>query len=225
MGLLKKIFIYLYFIIFIGGCAPSLIKLETYKDDDPYSQYGKSSQREFYYDQAISLNLTEKWESQINGGFSNSSVTVYDSAVFVNDLSGRIYCFSIVTGKTLGQLKYKGSIFTTPIIHESFLIFALVNNNENTSTLIYYDFKLGKEIASVEIIGRITVEMLKVNDGIILISETGHVHKYDFSAKLIWEYETKSFVHSSPASDNKYVVFGNDDGEIIWIDARNGNID
>lgn len=224
MGLLKKVFTYLCFIIFIGGCAPSIIKLETFKDDNPYSQYGKSSKREFYYDQTISLNLTEKWESQINGGFSNSSVTVYDSAVFVNDLSGRIYCFSLASGKTLGQLKFKGSIFTTPIIHNSLIIFVLVNSNENSSTLIYYDFKLGKEIASVEIIGRITVEMLKVDDGIILVSETGHVYKYDFSAKLIWDYETKSFVHSSPASDNKYVVFGNDDGEIIWIDARNGNL-
>lgn len=223
MGLLKKIFTYMSFIIFIGGCSTSLIKLDTYKDDNSYSQYGKYPQRDFYYKQPISLTLTEKWEAEINGGFSNSSVTIYDSAVFINDLSGRIYCFSIADGKTLGQLKFKGSIFTTPIIHDSFIIFVLVNNNENTSTFIYYDFKLGKEISSVEINGRITVEMLKVNDGIILISETGHIYKYDFSAKLIWDYETNSFVHSSSASDNIYVVFGNDDGEIICIDARNGN--
>ena len=224
MGFLKNVIVYLLFLIFISGCAPSVIKLDTNEDNDPYSQFGKTSQREFYYEYPMNIDLTEKWESEINGGFTNSSVVIYDSAVFINDLSGRIYCFSIVNGKTLGKLKYKGSIFTTPIIHNTALMFAISRDNENTTILIYYDFKLGKEISSVEIYGRVIVEMVKVNDGIILITETGHVQKYDFSAKLVWDYETKAFVHSSPASDNIYLVYGNDDGEIICVDSRNGNL-
>jgi len=224
MGLLKSKFICFLFLIFLSGCARSVIKLSNYEDENPYSQYGMTSQRKFYYQYPISKNLTEKWESGINGGFSNSSVVMYDSAVFINDLSGRIYCFSIINGKTLGQLKYKGSIFTTPILHNSILIFVISNDNVNTSTLVFYDFNLGQEVSSIEIYGRFTVEMLKVDDGIILISETGHVQKYDFSAKLIWDAETKSFVHSSPASDNKYLVFGNDDGEIVCIDSFDGTL-
>ena len=220
MGFLRKIFTYLSFIIFIGGCAPSLIKLDTYKDDNPYSQYGNSSQRKFYHEQPISIDFTEKWESQINGGFSNSSVTVYDSAVFVNDLSGRIYCFSLATGKTLGQLRYKGSIFTTPIIQKSLIIFAVVNHKGNISTLYFYDFKEGKELSSVEIEGRVINQLLKIDDGIILLSETGHLYKFDFTGNLIWYYEAKSFCHSNPASNNKVIVFGNDNGEIISIDQR-----
>lgn len=209
--------------ILVSGCAPSVIKLNTYMDDNPYTQYGKTSEREFHYDEAINLVLNEKWETTINGGFSNSSITAYDSVIFINDLSGRIYCFSIMSGKTLGQLKFKGSVFTTPIIHNSFIIFAIISNNENSSTLVYYDFKLGKEISSVEISGRVTVEMVKVDDGIILITETGQIIKFDFSAKQIWQYKTESFVHSSPASNSKYVVFGNDKGEIICIDVLSGN--
>ena len=224
MGLLKKISAYLLFLFFIAGCAPSIIKLETFQEDNSYSQYGKSPLREFYYNKTISPSLIEKWESSINGGFSNSSVIVYDSAVIVNDLSGRIYCFSLINGKKLGQLKYKGSIIVTPIIHNTILIFALVNNNENITTLFYYDLKSGKEISSVEIDGRVTAEMLKINDGIILISEAGHIHKYDFSGKPIWDFQTKSFIHSSPASNNKLVVFGNDDGEIIGLDANDGKL-
>ena len=206
------------------GCAPSLIKLETFKDENPYSQYGKSASREFYFNETINTNLVEKWEAEINGGFSNSCITVYDSAVFVNDLSGRIYCFSIKNGKTLGQLKYKGAITSTPILQNTTLIFVLSEINENSSTLFYYDFNSGKEIASVEIEGRYLTEMLKLSDGIVLISETGLALKYDFYGKKIWGYSTNQFTHSSPASDGNLIVFGNDIGEIVTLKSKDGNL-
>lgn len=229
MGFLKKIFIYYLLLILVSGCASSLIKVNSYKDVTPHSQFGKFPIREFYYKLPISLSLTEKWEAEINGGFSNSSVTVYDSAVFVNDLSGRIYCFSIADGKTLGQLKYKGSIFTTPIIQNSLIIFAVVSDKENISTLYFYDYKEGKEISSIEIEGRVTNQLLKLDDGIILLSEMGHLYRFDFTGNLIWHYEATSFCHSSPVSNNKVIIFGNDNGEIISIDRgdvlRNNNPD
>jgi outer membrane protein assembly factor BamB len=224
MGFLKKITAYIFAAIIINGCAPSIIKLETFKDVNPYSQYGRSALREFYYEGTVSINLVEKWESQINGGFSNSSITVYDSAVFINDLSGRIYCFSIKNGKTLGQLKYKGSISSAPIIHNTYLIFVVSEINENSSTLYYYDFNLGKEIVSVEIEGRYLNEMLKISDGIVLISESGIALKYDFSGKKIWSNSINNFTHSSPASDGNLIVFGNDNGEITALNSKNGNL-
>jgi len=206
-----------------GGCNTSLIRLESYQDDEPYSQYGKSPYRDFRYAKPISLAFTEKWEASINGGFTNSSVTVYDSAVFVNDLSGRLFGFSILNGKTLGQLKFKGSIFTTPVIQNSLIIFAVASEKENISTLHYYDFKAGTELSSVEIEGRVTNQLLKLNDGIILLSETGHLYKLDYRGKIIWQYDTKNFCHSSPASNNKVIVFGNDNGELLCIDEGDIN--
>ena len=223
MGLLKKILTYSLFIILAGGCNTSLIRLESYKDVDPYSQYGKSPYRDFRYEKPIGLTFTEKWEASINGGFTNSSVAVYDSSVFVNDLSGRLYSFSILNGKTLGQLKFKGSIFTTPIIENSLIIFAVARDKENISTLHYYDFNAGTELSSVEIEGRVTSQLLKLNDGIILLSETGHLYKLDYRGKIIWHYETNYFCHSSPASNNKVIVFGNDNGEIICVESEDLN--
>lgn len=224
MGFLKKSKIYFLAFIFLGGCAPSLIKLENYQDEFPYSQYGRTAKREFIANKLLDSVLIEKWESSINGGFSNSSITFYDSAVFVNDLSGRIFCFSIKNGKTLGQLKFKGSIFTAPIIHNSMIIFALVSSNENFSTLYYYDFKTGEEISAVELRGRVTNQLLKLEDGIIVLSENGILSKYDFDAKLIWQTELNTTCHSNPASDNSIITFGNDAGEIVSVNAKSGKI-
>lgn len=223
MGLLRRLSKYFIVLLFINGCASSLIKIDTLKDENPLLQYGGTSNRNFIYKQTITGTIAERWEAEINGGFSNSSVTIYDSAVFVNDLSGRIYCFSLANGKTLGQLKYKGSIFTAPVIQKSLIIFAVVSDKENISTIYFYDYKNGKEL-SVEIEGRVTNQLLNVDDGIILLAETGHLYKYDYKGNLVWQYETKSFCNSSPASNNKVIVCGNDDGEIITVDINNGKL-
>lgn len=224
MGLLRKLSKYFLVLFFINGCASSLIKVDTLKDSNPVLQYGGTSNRNFIYTQTVTDTINEKWEAKINGGFSNSSVTIYDSVVFVNDLSGRIYCFSLATGKTLGQLKYKGSIFTAPVIYKSLIIFVVANDQENVSTFYIYDYKIGKELSSAEIKGRMTNQLLQNNDGIILLTEAGHLYKYDYKGNLIWQYETKSFCHSSPASNNKVIFWGNDDGEILSIDNSNGKL-
>lgn len=222
MGLLRKLFKYLLLVIIFTGCGTSIIKITTFRNVTPYPQYGKIPQREFYSDITLNPSFTEKWEAEINGGFSNSSVIIYDDAVLVNDLSGRIFCFSISSGKRLGQLKYKGSINAAPVIYNSILIFALVNKNENITSLIFYDFKQGIEKAEAEIKGIVTSELLKLEDGVVFITEAGHVYKYDFWGKLIWEIDKKVTTHSSPASDNSVIIFGTDSGEIICLAAENG---
>lgn len=208
----------------LGGCGTSVIKLTTLRNVIPYSQYGKIPQREFYSDIKLDTVFTEKWETEMNGGFSNSSVLVYDEAVLVNDLSGRIYSFSILNGKKLGQIKYKGSIYAAPVIHNSILIFALVNKNENVTSLIFYDFKLGIEKSEIEIDGIVTSELLLLDNGVIFISEAGQVYKYDFWGKMLWEKNIKVATHSSPASDNSYIVFGDDNGKIICLGSESGEI-
>jgi outer membrane protein assembly factor BamB len=224
MGFLKKSITYFLLAILISGCAPSLIKIKHSNDEDPYFQYGKYPHREFHYKYPISTTLTEKWESSISGGFSNSSVTIYDSAVFINDLSGRIYCFSLPSGKKLGQLKFKGSVFTTPIFHNFLIIFAVVSDNENLSTLYYYDTEKGKEIFSFEIAGRVTNQLLKTDEGIIVLSENGYLFLLDFMGTQIWQYDANSLCLSSPASNGEVVAFGNDAGEIICVNALNGSL-
>ena len=95
MGLLKyKIFL-LILLLLISGCARSVIKYATGLDEDPYRMYGKNPSRDFYSPENISDSLVLKWESEANGSFPNSSVSVYDDLVFINDLSGRIFAIRL----------------------------------------------------------------------------------------------------------------------------------
>lgn len=217
MGFLKYNFIISFVSLFIFGCAPSLIKINVYPDLEPNLQYGKIAERNFFYPIKINPQLIERWETSINGGFAFSSISAYDSTLFVNDLSGRIYCFSTAKGKTLGLLKYKGAVFTTPVIHKSKIIFAVASEKENISVIYFYDFKNGKEIASKEAAGKITNQLVLLDDGVCALSENGVLYKLSFTGEILWQYDTKSFCHSSPSSYSNYIAFGNDEGEIICI--------
>lgn len=221
MGFLIKIISYSALVLFFYGCAPSLIKVNVYSDSDPYLQYGKISQRTFNNDLSINLDLAERWESDINGGFSLSSITAYDSVIFINDLSGRIYSFSLSNGKNLGQLKFKGSIFTTPVIQKSSIYFTVVSERENSSTFVVYDFKNGKEKATKGIKGRITNQLLLSDEYVYALSDNGILYKFSLTGELIWQFETNSFCHSNLASNNELIVFGNDDGELICVNIQN----
>lgn len=222
---MKTYFLYIIFFITQVGCAPSVIKIKSLIDDAPISQYGLVSQRSFEYNHdEIELTFEEKWETNINGGFAMSSVSIYDSAIFINDLSGRIFCFSLKNGKTLGQLKFKGSIFTTPIIHRNNIVFIVADAKENFSTIIFYDFFSGSEIASDEFRGTVTNQMLKLNDGVVLVTEQGECRKYGFNGNLLWKKATGSRSHSNPAANQEIIAFGNDDGEVCALRARSGEL-
>ncbi len=223
MGFLKNIIVLISTAVLLYGCAPSLIKVSVYPDLEPHLQYGKVSERNFFFPIKINPDLVERWETSINGGFAFSSISAYDSILFINDLSGRIYCFSTDKGKTLGLLRYKGAVFTTPVIHKSNIIFAVASEKENISIVYLYDFRNGKEISAKEVAGRITNQLILLEDGIYALAENGILYKFSFSGELLWQYDTKSFCHSSPALNSNYIVFGNEDGEIICIGLNNSN--
>jgi outer membrane protein assembly factor BamB len=201
-----------------------LIKTEAQLDDSAYPGFGKNPAREFYINKNISDSLSLKWENSANGGFTNSSVAVYDSLVFVNDLSGRIYCYNLVTGKKAGQLKNEGSIFSSPYIYKLSLIYADASAGDNITRLRYYDFVMGVMNYDVEVEGRCMTEIIGTPEAVIFNTEDGNVYKYDMHGKEIWKTATKSPIHSSPSMHNRVIVFGNDDGELIGINSENGKI-
>ncbi len=225
MGFLKNLKYILYFIaLFSAGCASSLIKTDAHLDDNAYPGFGKNTAREFYIDKNISDSLSLKWENSANGGFTNSSVAVYDSLVFVNDLSGRIYCYNLVTGKKVGQLKNEGSIFSSPYIYKLSVIYANASASDNITRLRYYDFVMGEMKYDVEVEGRCVTEIIGTPEAVIFNTEDGNVYKYDMHGKEIWKTATKSSVHSSPSMNNGIIVFGNDDGELIGINNEDGKV-
>ncbi len=224
MGFLKKFYSIIFLLFFFfDGCLPSIIKLEVKPDKNPYTMFGKIPSRDFYMPIIIGDSLKEKWEKDINGGLTNSSVTIYDSYVFINDLSGWVSCLDLNTGKQLGQLKDKGAIFSSPVIENNILIFPIALNNENYSLLNFYNYRTGEPVFEIKINDKILSEFIKTDDGIIFNTLGGKVFKYNFNGSKVWEVDTKVTSHCSPAMNNNTVIFGNDNGEVLALNAYNGN--
>ncbi len=222
--LIKRIFYIVILGIVISGCSRSLIQIQTPLDENPYAMFGRIPGREFFYNSEIPDSIKELWNNDINGGFNNSSITGNGNFVFVNDLSGRIFCFNINDGKEAGQLKTKGSVYTTPVIYKNLIIFVSVLDNEDESNLIYYNFIEGNELKVVSIKGKVLTQLIKIDDGIIFTTDHGEAYKFNFEGTQLWKTDTKISTHSSPAMGNNILVYGNDEGEIIGINQTSGKI-
>ena len=224
MGLLKYKIILLLILILLTGCARSVIKYAVKLDENPYQMFGKNPSREFYVSTTVSDSLVMKWESEMYGSFLNSSVSIYSDLVFINDLSGRIFCYQFETGKEIGKVKYSGgSVYSTPIPYKNRIVFPVAIENENITELVYYDYNDGKELHNIELPGRVLTQMIADSNDIYFTTEIGSAYKFTSKGKKIWETHTRVPTRSSPALKNKLLIFGNDKGEIIALNSENGD--
>ncbi|MFO7447774.1 MAG: PQQ-binding-like beta-propeller repeat protein [Ignavibacteriaceae bacterium] len=210
----------LFISLFTTGCSRSVISIERAHNTEVYPMYGKIPAREFYYNGNISDSLVFKWQAEITGSTLASSVVAYGHYVFLNDLSGRVYCFDINTGKTAGQLKHKGAVYTAPVLENITLIYASAKSDENNSELVFYDFINAKAIAELDIAGRVLSHIIKIDDGVVFTTENGRIYKFNFTGYKMFEHPTKKVTHSSPAFNNNILVFGNDNGEITGFNIK-----
>lgn len=223
MGFLRKIILIL-FAFFIAGCAKSLIKVGNSTVKAVHPLFGKSSERSFYYDIISSDSLKLIWRADAFGSFNNSSIVANDSLVFIADLAGRIHVFNIESGKQKGVLKTRGAVFSTPLLYKFRIYYPLVKDGRKLTEFIVYDYYAGKDLYIIEIEDLITNQILNDDEGIYLLAEDGTIYKYSYEAKLIWSRETNQTVHFVPALKNNKILFGNDAGEFLVIDTRDGKI-
>jgi len=220
---LKKFF-YILSIIFISACSASLIKVNVKLPQILHPVFGNTSNRNFYYPVILSDSLKFLWRANTYGGFSNSSVVIYDSLLFICELAGRVYSFNSNSGKQLGVIKTKGAVFSTPLITNFRVYYPLVKKEKKHTELIVYDFYSGKEIYIIDIEDRITNQIMYDNDAIYLVSEDGTVYKFSLEMKLLWKTETNFNVRCVPALFDDFIFIGNEVGEIIKIDKAYGRI-
>lgn len=223
---MKRLFLILLIVsifLFIG-CSKSIIKITFDNDINSHLIFGGKPERNFYYPLQLSDSLKLLWEEDVYGSFSNSSVVVKDSIIFTSDLGGRIHCFDLKTGKQLGVLRSKGSVFSAPLISNYKLIYALVIDGENRTELIFYDLYEGKELFNYEINGRVISEMILDQDNVILCAENGEVIKVSSAAKKIWSTKIKSKIYSNPALSNDRILIADIDGNFIALDSKSGNV-
>ncbi|QQS38167.1 MAG: PQQ-binding-like beta-propeller repeat protein [Ignavibacteriales bacterium] len=221
---MKKKFLIALTLLFIAGCIPSQIKIAPRKGDDSRSMYGSTPGREFISNESPGDSLVELWEYSTNGSFPSNAVTVYDSFAFVNDLSGRIYCIHIYTGKRLGQIKNKGCVYSAPVINRNSLIYVSAITGEDESNVVFYDYINGQIKDETIVDGLMITELIKVEDGVLFTTENGKVYKFNFIGQKVWELDTKTSTRSIPSADETYLLFANDEGELICIDHTKGTI-
>ena len=72
--------------------------------------------------------------------------------------------------------------------------------------------------------GGLLTELIKTDKEIFFNTEDGKIFSYNLNGEKNWEYDTKIKTHSSPALGKDIIVFGNDEGEIIGINASKGKL-
>ncbi len=199
------------------------MKFAMKPDNDPYIMFGKNPSRNFYIPVDVSDSLKLIWEQSAYGSFPNSSVSVYNDYVFINDLAGRVFAYNISNGKQVGMLKYKGAVYSTPLLYQSTIIFPSVQEKDHITELVFYDYNDGKEIAVDEIEGKVLSEMIALEESIVFLTDDGTVYKYSVLDRKEWETRTNKRTHCSPSLKDGKIIFGNDEGEIISLDVNNGD--
>ncbi len=221
---LKSHFLIYLLTIFLFNCTQPLVFKFMSSNESGYYMFGKIPERSFYEKTSIDENLQPIWSAETSGSQSNSSIVIYKDILFVTDLSGKICGFDRVSGKELGYEKYSGSIPVAPVIN-GLRMFLIVNNiNERYSTIKYYDLVGGKILSESIIAGAVQNEMLKLNDGIVVLSDNGELIKYNLIGTREWSTLTKANSKSSPASNGKLILLGNKKGELIAISTEDGDI-
>lgn len=211
---MKKILL-LVIPFFLAACSGSFIKVDVKSDADGMFMYGYTAERNFFLDKVVGDSIIFKWENALYGSFAFNSAICYDSLLFVNDLSGKIFCFNYYTGKKKGQLKYRGSILTAPVFYKYNLIFPVSEYNDMNSYIISYDVTRGYENFKIPVSGKILSQPLLVKDKIFMLTESGLALLLNTRGDIEMQVETGVFSHSNPVSDGENIYWGTDDGRII----------
>lgn len=212
-------------ILILASCTQP-INLKRIKLDSPgILSYGNSPQRNFYVDKSLGDSLGFKWSAEMNGSFDNTTVSVYNDYVFVPDLSGRLYVIDKEDGKINGYEIFKGEIPSAIVIETNKAMFVHNEEKEDYFSLYYFNFTLGKVHDRILIKGKCTTELIKLDDGIILLTEEGNLYKFDFIGNKIWKFNSGVYSLSSPASNGKIIMWGNVKGEIVAVNAESGKLE
>jgi outer membrane protein assembly factor BamB len=225
MGFLKKLLFTLPMFVFLIGCSTSNIKIiKSSGSMDTYPMFGKVPSREFYVPIIMGDSLDILWEAEAHGSFTQSSVTYLGDNLFINDLSGRIFCYDINTGKRLGQLKHKNPIYTTPVISKYNLIYIESMRGEDKSFVRVFNLIENKRLNEKEIEGRVRSEMLMLGQEFYFVTDKGLLYKFSHIGDQYWMVDLGSNVRSSPVSDGENLFIAADNGEILVVSTSDGEI-
>ncbi len=222
---MKKMSFVLIMIFICAGCSKRIILKEARINQPGLFSYSKNMESNYFIDKNITYSFEKIWETETHGSFLNSSIVIYDKYLFAADLSGRLYCFDDVTGKEIGVEKFKGEMSISPVIEKNQIIFAVNEYKEHFFTLHFFNFIKGEYNESIEMDGSAVNEMIKLSDGVIILSSRGELTKLDYNGKLNWRYKSPAACLSDPFYAGGKIYFSDTNGYIHVIDAGSGKED
>jgi len=227
MGFLKKMYTKywtLIIVLILVSCTQPIAFKNMIIGGSGYFMFGKNPERSFYQNISIEPDIKLKWSVETSGSQTNTSVIIYDNVLFVGDLSGKLYAFDRISGKMFGYEKYTGSLSVAPIV-SNLRIFILLNQfNEKYSVLKLFDYINGNILLESKFYGSVQNEMLKLSDGIVVLTDQGEIIKFNFVGSKEWNLNTEVSTKTSPASNGNLILFGNEKGELIAISSQTGEI-
>ncbi|MCX6173770.1 MAG: PQQ-binding-like beta-propeller repeat protein [Ignavibacteriales bacterium] len=213
-----------FIVLILLSCSHSIVLKNMIVGGSGYFMFGENSERKFFQNISVEDNIKLKWFAETNGSQANTSVIIYDNILFVGDLSGKLYAFDRTSGEMFGYEKYSGSLSIAPIIN-NFRVFILLNQfNEKYSVLKIFDYVNGKVLFESNLYGSVQNEMIKLNDGVVVLTDQGELIKFNFIGSREWSLNIKTATKSSPASNGNLILFGNEKGELIAVSSNTGEI-
>lgn len=216
-----KFFLILFSIILLISCTQPIV-FKNLINEQSVSNEVINSRRKYLIDENISENFELIWSNITHGSFSNSTFAVFDKYLLVNDLSGRIYFFDRINGKLIGFEKFSGEIKISPII-SSFRLFIPINRLEdNYFSIISYDLLNGKILSEERIKGAIT-DLIKNNDGFIVVSNLGEVIQFNDVGTILWKNKFE-FIITKVGINKNIMYITNDKKELFLFDLHSREI-
>lgn len=209
------------------GCSSIRLRTTMLSDDDGWRQYGGTVERTNFAHSELPPPLSVAWMVDASAGFGEYSVVVADSAVFIGNLQGEMIALHVRTGEHRGSFDFGSPIFGAPVVDGSMLYVAMANTEKS---VFAYDCSSGSVLWKAAL-GGVETSPLLVGDKLYVTTLKGECYCIDkHTGDVAWKFlaplfERTSFLHSSPASDGRVIIFGCDDGSVFCVKAENGKLE
>ncbi len=224
MGFLKKLFIIFFAGLFLVSCSKLILLEGIPGNTNSIEQFGGSSQRNFYHPINVSDSLEFVWDASTIGSYDNTTLSAIDRYLFVPTLVGRIYCIDANTGLEIGVEKENGEVPIAPVVYRKRFFYLNNISESEKSEVLYYDFLRANIISRVELEEAVENEMVKTDEGILIVTNSGKLLKINYIGQIDYEIETKVQTFFDPAGDSTNIFWANQNGEIISARISDGRL-
>lgn len=224
---MKKLFLYLYPLIFLVSCSSLKIKDDISIDENfDWLQRGRTSENINSGAGLIGLNLKQIWSFNADAGFSKNAMISTDGILFASTLRGETYGINILNGKSLGRFGKTGGGVNCPAYYKNNLIITF-DGNEDASVL-RYNLKTGEVVWKINC-GMIKSAPLIENEFIYITSKDSSVYKLNKDdGTVIWKTKKGNdnipfdqFV-TTPVISNDLLFAVTSKGKLICLNKNSG---